>query len=50
MMINKKYESTTINIDHLTVSANFKVVTFNKNYSGLIGWSFEMPNALYSKR
>lgn len=40
----------TKNIGHLAESANFKVSTFNKNCSGLIVISFEMPNAPYSNR
>ena len=31
-------------------SANFEVSTFNKTYSGMILWSFEMPNAPYYQR
>jgi hypothetical protein len=40
----------TINIGHLADSAKFDMSTINKIYSGLILWSFEMPNAPYSSR
>lgn len=43
-------ESTTINIGHLADSIKFEMSTINKTYSGLISWSFEMPNAPYSSR
>ena len=49
-MIDKKAQPLTKNTGHLAESANFKVYTFNKIYSGLIGWCFKMPNAPYSKR
>jgi len=48
-MVNKA-QHTTINIGHWADSANLKMSTFNKIYSGLIGSSFEMPNAPYSNR
>jgi hypothetical protein len=40
----------TKNIGHLADGASFKVGTFNRNCSGLIGWNYEMPNAPYLKR
>jgi hypothetical protein len=42
--------SSTINIGHLSGSANLKMSTFSKKYSGLIVWSFESPNAPYYHR
>jgi hypothetical protein len=45
-----KHETLTINIGHLADSAKFEHGTFNKIYSDLTGWSFEMPNAPYSSR
>jgi len=45
-----KHENLTINIGHLADSAKFEMSTINIIYSGLIGWSFEMPNAPYSSR
>jgi hypothetical protein len=45
-----EHQHTTINIGHLADSANLKMSTFNKIYSGLIRWRFEMPNAPYSQR
>jgi hypothetical protein len=45
-----KHENLTINIGHLADSAKFEMSTINKIYSGLTGWSFEMPNAPYSSR
>ena len=49
-MKNKKHDHTTINIGHLADSSKFEMSTINKIYSGLIGWSIEMPNAPYSHR
>ena len=42
--------SSTRYIKHLTKSANFKDVTINKLYIGLIGNRFEMPNISYTIR
>jgi len=47
--LNKKL-CITINIGHLAESGNFEMSTFNEIYSGLKGWSFELPNAPYSSR
>ena len=49
-LIEIKHESTTINIGHLVDSAKLEMSTFNKTYSGLIGWCFKMPNVPYSDR
>jgi len=46
----KKYDRTTMCINHWADSANFKGVTFNKLCSGLTGKCFEMPNASYTNR
>ncbi|SMO92910.1 hypothetical protein SAMN06265379_11713 [Saccharicrinis carchari] len=45
-----KHENLTINIGHLADNGIFEMSTINKIYSGLIVWSFEMPNAPYSSR
>ena len=43
-----KAQHLTKYIKHLAESANFKAVTFNKNYSGLTGLLSEMPNVSYT--
>jgi len=45
---NKKAKGITINIGHLADSCKFEMSTIIKIYSGLKGWSLEMPNAPYS--
>jgi len=45
-----KGQQLTKNIGHLADSANLKACTSNKTFSGLLGWSYEMPNAPYSNR
>lgn len=37
-------------LDYLADRTKFKMSTCNKTYNGLIGWSFEMPNASYYQR
>ena len=49
-LLNLPFKAHTKNIGHLTESANLKVITNNKTYSGLKMMSVEMPNAPYSNR
>jgi hypothetical protein len=48
--MDKEKQGITMYIGHLADSAKFEVSTIIKIYNGLIGWSFEMPNAPYSSR
>jgi hypothetical protein len=43
-----EHQQLTKYIKHLADSANFKVVTFNKNRSGLTGLLSELPNVSYT--
>ncbi len=47
-LIMNKAQHTTKYIKHLADSASYKVVTFNKQCSGLTGLLSEMPNVSYT--
>lgn len=48
--LKKKYDRTTMCINHWADSAGFKRITFNQLCGGLTVKYFEMPNASYTNR
>ena len=45
--MRSKAEPLTRNIRKPGIVGNFKFSTFNKNFNGLISWSFEIPASAY---